>query len=146
MLLQVFKFKDINVMNKDIRWQQRFANYKKALSQLSDFIKKQNLNKLEEQGIIQAFEYTHELAWKTLADFLKSSGNTEIYGSKDATREAFRLNLIKDGDIWMQMIQSRNMTSHTYNEETAKQIVSAIRNSYFMALTNLKEVLEAKER
>jgi len=81
-----------------------------------------------------------------LADFLKSSGNTEIYGSKDATREAFRLNLIKDGDIWMQMIQSRNMTSHTYNEETAKQIVSAIRNSYFMALTNLKEVLEAKER
>ena len=84
-------------MVENIRWQQRFNNYQKALSQLSKFIQTKNLNELEEQGLIQSFEYTHELAWKTLADFIKNSGNVEIYGSKDATREAFNLGLISNG-------------------------------------------------
>ena len=128
-------------MNKDIRWQQRFSNYKKALAQLTKFIQKQELNELEEQGLIQAFEYTHELAWKTLADFLKSSGNTEIYGSKDATREAFGLDLLGDGEVWMEMIHSRNMTSHTYNEETTQQIIEAIRSRYYDAFIALQDTL-----
>jgi nucleotidyltransferase substrate binding protein (TIGR01987 family) len=114
-------------MTIQIRWQKRFSNYKKALSQLTEFVAKENLNTLEEQGIIQAFEYTHELAWKTLADFLKDKCNTEIYGSKDVTREAFSLGLIENIEIWMQMIQSRNMTSHTYSEEVAKQVVDSIK-------------------
>ena len=103
--------------NKDIHWVQRFSNYQKALNQLKeavDLMETRDLSNLEKQGMIQVFEYTHELAWKTLNDFLKSRGNTEIYGSKDATREAFQLGLIEDGELWMKMIQSRNLTSHVY--------------------------------
>jgi nucleotidyltransferase substrate binding protein (TIGR01987 family) len=126
---------------KDIRWQQRFKNYQKALSQLSKFIQKKDLNELEEQGLIQSFEYTHELAWKTLADFIKDSGNNDIFGSKDTTREAFNLGLISNGEIWMDMIISRNMTSHTYNEETTIEIISAIRNNYYKKFQELEKKL-----
>jgi nucleotidyltransferase substrate binding protein (TIGR01987 family) len=73
----------------DIRWRQRFSNYQKALAQLARFTQQSQLNELEEQGLIQCFEYTHELAWKTLKDFLAERGNTDIFGSKDATRTAF---------------------------------------------------------
>lgn len=133
-------------MDMQIRSQQRFSNYKKALTQLTEFVAKENLNKLAEQGVIQAFEYTDELAWKTLADFLKEKGNSEIYGSKDATGEAFSLGLEENGEIWMQMIQSRNLTSHTYNDGTAKQIVEAIKNSYFAEFESLKAKLDSKQK
>ena len=129
--------------NKDIRWQQRFANYQKALQQLTKFIQKEKLNELEEQGLIQAFEYTHELAWKSLADFLKHKRNKEIYGSKDATREAFNLQLIENGEIWMSMIQNRNLTSHTYNEDTTQEIVQAIKNKYYQEFNNLNKKLSS---
>ena len=126
-------------MVENIRWQQRFNNYQKALSQLSKFIQTKNLNELEEQGLIQSFEYTHELAWKTLADFIKNSGNVEIYGSKDATREAFNLGLISNGAVWMNMIISRNITSHSYNEETTIKIISAIKNDYYQEFQKLEK-------
>jgi len=124
--------------SKDIRWRQRFSNYQKALSQLRRFIRKKKLNELEEQGLIQSFEYTHELAWKTLKDFFESRGNNAIFGSKDATREAFKAGLIEDGENWMAMIRDRNQTSHTYNIETAKKIVTNIRK-YFFSLFELLE-------
>lgn len=129
-------------MTQDIRWIQRFSNYQKALSQLRKFIAKGELNELEEQGLIQAFEYTHELAWNTLKDFLQSRGNQAIYGSRDATREAFRLGLLEDGETWMDMIQSRNKTSHTYNEDTAKEIVNDILTRYFPLFERLREEME----
>ena len=130
--------------NKDIRWIQRFNNYSKALSQLGNAIvlaEQRELSELEEQGLIQAFEYTHELAWKTLKDFLNYKGNKEIYGSKDASREAFRYGLITEGEIWMNMISSRNNSSHTYNEDTAKEIVNAILKGYYGEFISLKEKL-----
>jgi len=139
----------MNTVNKDIRWQQRFSNYNKALTQLSaavELSQERDLSELEQQGLIQAFEYTHELAWKTLKDFVEYRGNTGIYGSKDATREAFKLGLIENGDIWMDMVQSRNQTSHTYNEETAKEIVAAIKGDYFVEFIKLQATLnELKE-
>ena len=118
-------------MAQDVRWIRRLTNYQKALSQLRKFIAQGELNELEEQGLIQTFEYTHELAWNTLKDFLQSRGNPTIYGSRDATREAFRLGLLEEGETWMDMIQSRNKTSQTYNEETAKEIVNDIQTRYF---------------
>lgn len=96
----------------EVRWKQRLQNYGKALSQLNKFLTKTELNELEEQGIIQSFEYTHELAWKTKKDFLLSRGVSNLYGSKDTAREAFKLGLIESGDVWMDMIKSRNLTSH----------------------------------
>lgn len=117
-------------METDIRWKQRFSNYVKALRQLERFVEKGNLNELEEQGLIQAFEFTHELAWNVMKDYFEDQGNTTITGSKDATREAFRVNLIKDGETWMEMVRSRNKSSHTYNEIIAKEIVKLVITRY----------------
>ncbi len=126
--------------NKEIRWEQRFSNFNKALKKLSQAVEyiKNNLAEQEieidyenaesildeiiKEGLIQRFEYTHELAWNVMKDFLSDVGNVKIYGSRDATREAFKAELIKNGDIWMEMIKSRNKTTHTYNEETADEI------------------------
>ena len=127
--------------NQDIRWKQRFNNFDKAFFHFEKGVKlalSRDLSELEEQGLIKAFEYTHELAWKMLKDFLDSRGNKDIYGSKDATRESFRLNLIDDGEIWMEMIESRNQTVHTYNLEVAKEIVNTIKNKYYKQFCILK--------
>lgn len=117
--------------NQDIRWKQRLANYTKALAQLKKFIDKGELNELEEQGIIQAFEYTYELAWNVIRDYLREQGNQSIHGSRDAIREAFNLELIADGDGWMDMLKDRNLTAYTYNEETAQAIAKNITTLYF---------------
>jgi len=130
---------------QEVRWIQRFTHFTKALSQLQDAVKlagQRPLSKLEEQGLIQAFEFTHELAWNTLKDFLEERGVQTLYGSKDATREAFRVGLIENGEAWMQMINSRNLTSHTYDEATAAEIASAILTTYFMEFEMLRVKLE----
>jgi len=118
---------------QDIRWIQRFNNFLKAFSQLREAValgRERQLSRLEGQGLIQAFEYTHELAWNTLKDFLESRGASNLYGSRDTTREAFRAGLIENGEAWMNMITSRNLTSHTYDEATAEKIIAVIRDGY----------------
>lgn len=127
----------------DIRWEQRFSNYQKALTQLKKFIDKGELSELEEQGLIRAFEYTYELAWNTLRDFLEFSGQTDIYGSRDAIRKAYELGLIEDGESWMDMLKSRNITSHTYNEDVAEEICQAVFEVYFLLFVRLKTKLES---
>ena len=103
-------------------------------------------SRLEELGLIQAFEYTHELAWNTLKDFLEGRGVPKIYGSRDATREAFKAELIEKGEVWMDMIISRNQTSHTYNEETVAKIVSALTSVYFDEFLNFQTRMEKLKR
>jgi nucleotidyltransferase substrate binding protein (TIGR01987 family) len=149
-------------MEKDIRWEQRFRNFNKALKKLSeavDYIKSnfspENdksdevelhviLDEIVKEGLIQRFEYTHELAWNVMKDYAHFQGNTEVAGSRDATREAFQLQLITDGKLWMDMIGSRNKTSHTYNEETAEEIYEKILKSYFPALLEFQTTMENK--
>ena len=119
--------------NSDVRWRQRLQSFRKAFAQLSKaaaLAKQRELSDLEKQGLIQAFEFTHELAWNTLKDFLESRGATEIFGSRDATRDAFKKGLIVNGEAWMAMIKSRNRSSHTYNEKTAEEVATAILSSY----------------
>ena len=129
--------------NLDIRWRQRFNNFTKALSQLQKFIDKgKDLNELEEQGLIQAFEYNFELSWNLIKDYYAFQGVTDIQGSRDAFRLAFNRGLIKDGENWMKMIESRVKTSHTYNEETAEEIASAILNTYFFLFVELRSAME----
>ena len=127
---------------EDIRWQQRFANYRKALGQLEKFILKGELSELEEQGLIKAFEYTYELAWNTMKDYLEYQGILDIAGSRDTIREAFKINLITNGEDWMEMIVSRNLTSHSYNEDTADQIADAVTGTYFGLFKTLEAKLE----
>jgi len=129
-------------MEEDIRWKQRFGNYLKALGQLQKFIAKDNLNELEEQGLIQAFEFTHELAWNVMKDYFEYQGNTTITGSRDATREAFQKGLIQDGAQWMEMIKSRNQSTHTYNESTANDIRDRILNYYYDLFVSFKEKMK----
>lgn len=131
--------------HKDIRWEQRFSNYSKALNQLTEGLTIEDPSDLEKEGIIQRFEYTFDLAWKTLKDYLKLQGYTDITGSRDTFREAFSLGLIEDGDIWMEMIESRNLTSHTYNEETASEILESIRDDYFSLFRALQSRLEQEK-
>jgi nucleotidyltransferase substrate binding protein (TIGR01987 family) len=140
-------------MNKqDIRWHQRFSNYNKALAQLSGAVKlaeERALSKLEEQGLIQAFEFTHELAWNVMRDYFSYQRNAAITGSRDATREAFANGLIKNGEGWMEMLKSRNKTSHTYNEETAREIVESIKHLYidlFIAFQKKMEAIRSGEQ
>ena len=119
---------------KDIRWKQRLNNLKLALGQLGDAValsKQRDLSLLEQQGLIQAFEFTHELCWNVMKDYFYFQGNSDITGSRDASREAFKAGLVQDGNIWMEMIQSRNRTSHTYNQELARQISQRILEAYF---------------
>lgn len=118
-------------MAKDIRWIQRLSNFEKALGQLKKFIEKSDLNELEQQGLIQAFEFTHELAWKVMKDYFEYQGDTAITGSRDATRTAFQMGLIQNGEGWMEMIKSRNQSTHTYNEATAMEIGQKILTLYY---------------
>lgn len=118
----------------DIRWQQRFANYRKALARLAEAVElrqQRSLSELERQGFIQAFEFTHELAWNTFKDIAEHQGATGLLGSRDATRYAFKAGLIEDGENWMQMIDSRNLSTHTYNESVAQEVESRIVDIYF---------------
>jgi nucleotidyltransferase substrate binding protein (TIGR01987 family) len=109
----------------DIRWRQRFDNFQRALQVLErgvDLARQRPLSELEQQGLIQAFEFTHELAWNLLKDYLQYQGIASIIGSRDATRLAFQNGLILDGEAWMAMIKARNQSSHTDNLEQAQVI------------------------
>jgi len=132
-------------MTEDIRWQQRFSNYQKALAQLKTFAEPPALNEREQQGLIKAFETTYELAWNTLRDLLRSQGNAGLLGSRDTLREAFRLGLIEAGDTWMLMIQDRNLTSHTYNRATADAIGQQILSRYLPCFQQLRTRLEQRQ-
>ncbi len=130
----------------DIRWIQRLVNFSKALSQLEQFYDKGDaLNNLEEQGMIKAFEYTYELAWNTIKDFYENQGETNIQGSRDAIQLAFKRGLIKDGETWMEMLKDRNLTSHSYNEQTAEEIGENILSKYFHLYQELKQELEKRK-
>lgn len=120
--------------NQDIRWQQRLDNYSKALEQLGNAVatsQQRPLSDLEKQGLIQAFEFTHELAWNVMRDYFAYQGNAGITGSRDAAREAFQKGLVEDGEGWMEMIKSRNQTSHTYQQKVADEIAGHIVERYF---------------
>jgi len=123
--------------SRDIRWIQRFDNFKRAFARLSEasaLAQERTLSDLARPGLIQAFEFTHELAWNTLKDFLTARGSPDkLYGSRDATRAAFAVELIEDGEAWMKMIEHRNESSHTYNDNVAEKIMTAVQVLYVPA-------------
>jgi len=145
----------------DNRWHQRLSNYNKALNKLENAVEFINISFLDEnekkimdlglvldemikEGLIQRFEYTHELAWNLMKDYAEYQGNNNVGGSRDATREALQLKIIEDGEIWMDMIQSRNKTTHTYNEATANEIYHKILEEYFPLFLKFRNKMEEK--
>jgi len=124
----------------DIRWKQRFNNYIKAFQTLVEAVelaKTRELSKLEEQGLIQSFEFTHELAWNVLKDYLEDKGIAGLVGSKGATRTAFKNGLIEQGEDWMKMIEARNKTSHTYNPDIAHEVVEDVLERFYPAFESM---------
>lgn len=137
-------------MSADSRWRQRFANFQRAfrrLAQAAAEAQRRKLSDLELQGLLQAFEFTHELAWKTLKDYLLASGSTaRLHGSRDATREAFSEGLVDGGEVWMRMIEHRNETTHTYDEATADRIATAVLREYVPEFERFQERFISIER
>lgn len=132
---------------QDIRWQQRFDNFNRALEQLTqafELSRSRALSDLEKQGVIQGFEIVHELAWNVLKDFLAYEGIMGIVGSRGAVREAFRRGLLVDGELWMDMIEKRNLSSHTYNKELAEELVSVIFGGYYAAFLALQQEMRSR--
>jgi nucleotidyltransferase substrate binding protein (TIGR01987 family) len=120
-------------MEQDIRWKQRFANYEKALAQLTEAIEQYGDKPIDiiKEGIIQRFEFTHELAWKVMRDYLEYEGYQNINGSRSATKEAFNKELLQEGQVWMDMIDSRNKTVHTYNNDILESEFTKIEKLYY---------------
>ena len=131
-------------MSLDSRWQQRFNNLKKAFAQLEEAVSLTTYSKLEQQGLIKYFEFTYELAWNTLKDYLENQGHTGITGSRDTFRLSYKLGLVDDGSTWMDMVSSRNATTHTYNAVTADDIAQSIKEVYFHNFEQLILTLEKR--
>ncbi len=128
-------------MNSDSRWIQRFDNYGRALKTLrnaAELATQRPLSELEQQGLIQGFEFTHELAWNLLKDFLEAQGIAGLIGSRDAIRTAFKNGLLEDGETWMEMIKARNLSSHTYQQDLAQRIATDILTRFYPAFVALE--------
>ena len=130
-------------MEQDIRWKQRYEHFALALKQLQDAVNEvKNPSKLEKEGTIQRFEFTHELAWKLMKDYLEYEGITGITGSRSATRQAFNKGIIGNGETWMRMIESRNKTVHTYLEEILVKEYNFIIDEYLILFEELYQKMK----
>ena len=130
-------------MDKNIRWKQRFQNFERSFQQLEVALKIPHRSDIERAGMIQYFELTFELAWKTLKDYLESQGY-QVTTPRETLKQAFQVNLLKDGHSWMEALDDRNLTAHTYDESTAIKVEQLIEKKYFPLLKQLYDTLKAK--
>lgn len=129
-------------MNPDIRWKQRFANFDRAFVLLREALERgpSALSMLEKEGVIQRFEYSFELAWKTVKDYLEQSGLIiSPVTPRQVLKEAFAAKLLADGQVWIDMLDHRNLLSHTYDFSVFSKAVDAIAARYLPAMATLHE-------
>ena len=132
----------------DIRWIQRFNNFNKALNSLVkaiDEYNKDNTNEVVRVGMIKFFEMTYELAWNTMKDYYENQGETGIQGSKDAIKLSFSRGLITDAQKWFDMVESRKLSVHTYDEETANEVAGDISGTYKNLFIQLQTRLQVEK-
>jgi nucleotidyltransferase substrate binding protein (TIGR01987 family) len=130
-------------MKSDIRWKQRFDNFTKVYRLFEKSIVIPEYNELEEVGLIQIFEFTFELAWKVLKDFLESQGYDDKT-PRDVIKRGFQLEYIKDGEVWLDALDKRNLMTHTYDEVKAKEAVQLIKNKYFAIIRDFYMTFSAE--
>lgn len=124
-------------MSKEIRWRQRFENFDKAFQQLTFAINLfDSLSILEKEGLIQRFEYTFELAWKTIKDYLEAN-DVNVRFPREVIKEGFHFEVIDDGDVWMDMLEKRNLLAHTYDEERFNFVTLKIKTEYYSAVAQV---------
>lgn len=132
-------------MSQDIRWKQRFQNFEKSLHYLENAMNIMNPDIIQRAGLIQFFEMSFELAWNTMKDYLEGQGFLDVKSPRAAIKKAFETGLITDGHLWLKALEDQNLTSHTYDENTANQVVELIRNSYYPLLAVLDNELKGRE-
>ena len=131
-------------MDKETRWKQRFNNFNSAFHRLKSAVERiEELDDLAREGLVQRFEYTFELAWKTIKDFLESKGEPEKY-QRDIIKKAFQLEIIDQGELWLEMLENRNLMSHTYNQSTFETVVDLIHNKYFPEISKLVKFFQSE--
>ena len=133
-----------NGEQKAIRRRQRFENLSKAYSLLSEAAQATELSRLEQEGLIKRFEYTFELAWKTAKDYLEAKGVSVTY-PRDVLKQAFQSGLVRDGEAWLEMLESRNTMAHTYDEARFNEAVESVRKRFFPAIRDLVDRLHAEK-
>jgi nucleotidyltransferase substrate binding protein (TIGR01987 family) len=135
-------------MNNDIRWQQRFDNFHRALDLLSSAMEERNLDDfsdLEQEGLIQRFEFSFELAWKTMKDYLEFSGLQIIpVTPKNVIKEALSARIIEDGQLWIDMMLQKNLLTHTYNKTAFKKALKEVKNHYLPLMIELDRWMKEK--
>jgi nucleotidyltransferase substrate binding protein (TIGR01987 family) len=140
----------MNLQGKDMSWEQRFSDYRKALVKLSiavnifkpneeENLELEEIDDLLKEGLIKRFEYTHELAWKVLKDYAAYLGNTNVKSAKESTREGLKMGLITDAEEWMAMLTSRNETSLLFDENTIDALFEKILETYYLLLLKFEE-------
>ena len=130
-------------MNKEIRWKQRFENFEKAFQLLERTVAIVSPSEAERGGLIQFFEAAFELSWKTIKDYLESQG-IDAKTPRDAIKQAFRIELIEDGHVWMQALENRDLTVHTYNEKMSLEIEKLIKEEYYPKIKQLYDIFKDK--
>lgn len=128
----------------DIRWQQRLHNFNKAMNHLGDALKIEQPDLVQKAGIIQLFEMSFELAWKLLKDYLEEQGFQDEKSPRAVLKKAFEIGLIGHGHEWMQLLEDRNLTSHTYDEEKATEMEQLIDNKYYPIMKALQVTFNQK--
>ena len=129
--------------SQDVRWKQRLQNFDKAMDHLDAALRLQQPDLFQKAGIVQFFEMSFELAWSTLKDYLEEQGYLELRSPRAALKKGFEIGLIEDGHGWMQALEDRNLTSHTYDEATADQVLALVRERYHPLLVALRQRLHA---
>ena len=138
------------MVQQTIRWQQRFNNYRKALVKLAQAVellsgqvnREEAVDELMQEGLIQRFEYTHELAWKVMKDYAEYQGYTDVRGSRDAIRKALEMGLVDDRR-WMETIEDRNLTVHNYDNEIASEIYEHIMKIYYPLFMSFEQKMQS---
>jgi nucleotidyltransferase substrate binding protein (TIGR01987 family) len=124
------------VTEKQLR--RKFENYQKALKRLDESMEVQNPDQFIYDSVVKRFEFTYELAWKLMKAYIEYKGGEDVRFARDVFREAYANGLVKDGEGWLQMMKDRNLSSHTYDEEAAREIyerVKQIYSKYFIELS-----------
>ncbi len=133
-------------MDNPIRWKQRFQNFEQAYAPFNRILAIEHQSETDKMALIKAFEFTHELCWKTIKDYLEEEGHTTLAGSKEVFRTAFQAELITQGEVWMESIEKRNGTSHTYNNLVMDETVAFIRDKFAPLLSDWYHDFKNKER
>lgn len=131
--------------HEEERWQQRFQNFEKTLLFLEEAIAINAPSIFEQAGLIQFFEINFELSWNVMKEYMEAQGITDLRSPRDSIKKAFEMGLINDGHLWIQALENRNLTSHTYDEARTKKIVSTIEQTYIHILRDLYNKLKPKK-